>query len=223
MASSWSQNYELYKRYTRNLAAMYQKKQEVRAFVELLLSLSAITVFGVFAIRPTIVTILDLNNQISGKEETIKLMDTKIQALAEAQEIYTRNVNTLPLIDIGVPPKPSPEIFIRQVEGLASKHSLFILDMNTKNVPILSATSSSPPSDEEAVSTDPYPESGESFQFQITAIGSYAGVHAFLNDFEFLKRAMFEDVVSIRLAQGELPGELTISLVGRLPYLPDEH
>lgn len=212
MASRWAQNYELYRRYTRNLAMLYQKRQEVRAFVELLLSLSAITVFGVFAIRPTIVTVLDLNNQIAGKKETVALLDAKIAALSEAQEIYNNNLESLPLVDIAIPDNPSPESFIRQVEGLVNRHSLLILDINSKDIPVLGATQSEVPLAEE-------PQiAGQNFDIQLTAIGNYPGIFAFLKDFESLKRTPFEDIVNIRLTQGDLPGELTISITGKLAY-----
>ena len=224
MATVWQQNYQLYRRYVRNLALLYQKRQDVRAFVELLLSLSAISIFGVFAIRPTAVTIIELNNQIAGERETVQLLDAKILALAEAEEVYNRNNENLPLVNDAIPANPTPELYIRQIEGLARRHSLIILNMNTKNVPVLGLKSDGgadeEPSEEEAV--DFFPATSQHFGFELTAVGSFPQIHAFLGDFERLRRPMFEDTVNIRLFQGELPGELALSVIGRLAYLPNE-
>lgn len=222
MATIWQQNYQLYRRYIRNLALMYQKRQDVRAFVELLLSLSAISIFGIFAIRPTAVTILELNNQITGERETVRLLDAKIVALAEAQEVFDRNNTNLPLVNNAIPENPTPEGYVRQIEGLANRHSLLVLDMNTKEIPILGVKSEleSEEGETEEDVVDYFPLTSQYFEFELTVIGDFAQVHSFLGDFERMRRPMFEDIVNIRLSQGELPGELALSVTGRLAYLP---
>lgn len=221
MATNWQENYQLYKRYVRNLALMYQKRQDVKSFIELLLSLSAIIIFGVFAIRPTIVTVIDLNNQIAGKKDTVAKLDSKIQALAEAQEVYESNRVALQLVNQAIPQNPSPELYLRQLEGLANRHSLFIIDMKTGGVPILGTAVSEVPEEESVPGLDQFPET-KGYEFGFTVVGSFERVHAFLADFEALRRPLFEDTVNIRISQGELPGELALSVVGRLAYLPNE-
>ena len=69
---------------------------------------------------------------------------------------------------------------------------------------------------------DFFPATSKSFEFESTVLGSYQAIHAFLRDFESLRRPMFEDTVSIRISQGELSGELALSIAGRLAYLPNE-
>lgn len=217
-------NYQLYRRYVRNLALMYQKRQDVRDFVELLLSLSAISIFGVFAIRPTAVTILELNNQIASEQETVRLLDAKIAALAKAQDVFDKNKTSLPLVADAIPKNPTPEGYIRQIEGLANRHSLVIINMNTKEIPILGRKSEAlggeTATEEEVV--DYFPKGGQFFEFELNVAGEFEQIRAFLIDFERMRRPMFEDSVNIRLFQGELPGELALSVTGRVAYLPDE-
>lgn len=223
MSTVWQQNYQLYRRYVRNLALMYQKRQDVQAFVELLLSLSAISIFGVFAIRPTAVTILELNNQITSEQETVRLLDAKIAALAKADEVFDRNKTNLPLVADAIPENPTLEGYIRQIEGLAKRHSLLIINMNTKEIPILGTKSEA--SGEEITTEEEvehYPKGGQFFKFEFNVTGGFEQIHAFLGDFERMRRPMFEDSVNIRLSQGSLPGELVLSISGGLAYLPNE-
>jgi len=227
MANRWQQNYQLYRRYVKNLALMYQKRQDVRSFIEILLSLTAITIFGLFAIKPTFITIIDLNNQINGKRETVGLLNNKIQALAEAQEIFNQNRANLPLIDIAIPTNPEPEVYIRQIEGLAAKHSLSISNMNTTNVPLLSDGSQNEAENTaqkaEENKTGDFPSNTKSFMFEITASGKFNNIKAFLSDFESLRRAMFVDLISIRIfGSKETSDKIDLSIVGRLVYLPNE-
>jgi hypothetical protein len=223
MATGVQQNSQLYRRYVRNLALLYQKRQDVRAFVELLLTLSAITIFGLFAIRPTIVTIIELNSQIKGGQETIKLLDAKIQSLAEAQEAYTNNRAVLSLLGTAVPENPSPENYIRQVEGLTSRHSLLLLDLSTSDIPVLGAMSTEViPDKTKEQEENLFPSQVKNYELEFAVSGDYEQIRAFLRDFEFMRRPMLEDTVSIGLSGGDLPGELVLSITGRLSYIPSE-
>ena len=49
-----------------NIYSLYNEKVSLRKFVELLLTLGAIVVFSVFAIKPTSITIIGLPRQSSG-------------------------------------------------------------------------------------------------------------------------------------------------------------
>ena len=225
MAARWQDNYQIYKRYVRNLSLMYQKRKDLRSFVELLLSLSVIAIFGIFALRPTLVTIADLNNQIGGKADTIERLDDKIEALIAAQESYDRNRAAIALVEQAIPTRATPEAYIRQIEGLAQRHSLFIVGLNTGGVVLFGASAEAT---EEIVVAEEleepipnqFPPDASSFNFEINVSGSYADINAFLRDFESMRRPMYSDVLAIRISEGDLPGEIVGAISGRLAYLP---
>jgi hypothetical protein len=205
---------------------MYQKRKDLRSFVELLLSLSVIAIFGVFAIRPTLVTIADLNTQIRGKSDTVLKLDDKISALAQAQENFDRNRQAIALVEQAIPTRPAPENYIRQIEGLAQRHSLFVLGMNTSDVSIFgvsdAAQQEAPVVDETTVAiANEFPANAQGFEFELNVSGSYSSINSFMSDFESLRRPLYADVLSIRISQGDLPGEIVSSIVGRLAYLPN--
>lgn len=225
MATRWQENYQLYKRYIRNLAAMYQKRQDIRSFIELLLSISAIIIFGVFAIKPTLVTIGDLNNQIEGKKTTISLLDAKIQALSAAETNYIQNRDAIALLDDAIPSNPTVETYTRQIEGLTGRSGVSIQNLRAENMPLVAQTVSENP--EEAVTAAPeqvdlFPQNAASFELELNLSGSFGSLNTFLRDFEILRRPMFIDTLDIRLSQEADASNLILSVVGRLSYLPNE-
>ncbi len=226
MANRWQENYQLYKRYLRSLAAMYQKRQDVHLFVELLLSLSVIAIFGAFAIKPTLVTISDLNNQIAGKKETVAQLDAKIQALSEAQNVYQENLSAILLLNSSVPQNPEPEKFIRQVEGLAKRNSVLISSLDTSNLKLTSHEILTEEVDQspsaEGAAVDYFPAAAASFELETNFNGVYDQLIAFLREFENLRRPMYIDTITFRSSSEELSREIALSIMGRLSYLPNE-
>jgi len=71
MAPAWRNSYLRHKTYFLNISSQYSKKQDVRMFMELLLSLATVSLFAVFAIRPTLITIAELYKEIQGKKTTV--------------------------------------------------------------------------------------------------------------------------------------------------------
>ena len=78
MEKGWKRDYSRYKEFFLNIWRVYNTKPSLKIYLELILSLSTVAVFAVFAIKPTVLTIIELNKEISSKEETIsKLLKRK--------------------------------------------------------------------------------------------------------------------------------------------------
>lgn len=225
MTSRWQENYQLYKRYLRSLSAMYQKRQDLHLFIELLLSLSVIAIFGVFAIKPTLVTISDLNNQIAGKKETIAQLDAKIEALSAAQSTFDRNRSAIALLNKAVPEKPEPDLFIRQIEGLAKRNQASIVGIDTSDLSLTGSpiftdeAAPEVPQTEAAVGNSP---TGATFDVETNITGTYDQVLAFLKNLENLRRPAMMESTLLRVAQDETLSDILLSITSRLTYLPNE-
>jgi len=87
-ATNWREDYNRYQRLFWKNYNLFKEREDIRNYVELVLSLISIIIFAVFALRPTILTIIELNKEIKTKEETVKQMDTKIKNLQKAQKPY---------------------------------------------------------------------------------------------------------------------------------------
>ena len=88
MAPAWRNSYLRYKTYFLNISSQYSKKADVRVFMELLLSLATVSLFAIFAIRPTLITIAELFKEIQGKKTTVAQLDEKIKNRAASSDVY---------------------------------------------------------------------------------------------------------------------------------------
>ena len=103
MALGWKSNYLRYKSFFLNVAGQYQKKNELKMFMEVLLSLSAVAIFGLFAIKPTLTTIATLIKDMQGKRQTLALMDEKIENLNQARKVYDEEKAGIELLKTAIP------------------------------------------------------------------------------------------------------------------------
>lgn len=120
---SYREQYAKYSRYFSHIKEQYEHKPEIKEGVELLLTFLTISFFIVFAIRPTGNTISELISNINSQKEIRKQLDTKLNNLAQARQNYTQEEKRLFLVDQALPGNPTPELFLRQIEGLAAVHS----------------------------------------------------------------------------------------------------
>ena len=132
MAAGWRKDYDRYRGFFLDTYSVYKDRQSIKVFLELLLSIVAIALFAVFALKPTIITIIDLTKQIKAKEEVIATMDTKIQNLATAQTTYAQELRRIGMLNTAVPDTSEPHRLIQQVQGITAKNNLQINSASIK-------------------------------------------------------------------------------------------
>jgi hypothetical protein len=115
MALGWRKDYLRYRSYFLNIVNVYKQRRDVKAFLELILTLVTISFFALFALKPTLLTIIELLREIEAKEETVEKMDTKIQNLQQAQTLYIQEAARIKLLETAIPDKPAPDLFVRQI------------------------------------------------------------------------------------------------------------
>ena len=216
MALGWKRGYLRYRSYFLDIINLYKKRQDIKMFLEILLTLTTISFFTVFALRPTLVTIIALVKEIKAKEETVAKMDTKIQNLREAQAIFTKEQARINLLNEAVPDQPSPETFIRQIEGLAAKHAVNILGATIGEVTLLGPEKLRKSSFEE----EALPEGAGSLSFSLSVTGNYQALVNFLTELEALRRPIKIDSTNISSSTNQDGQEQIIFVItGRAPYL----
>ena len=191
MALGWRKEYIRYKEYFLNVLIIYKQKEDLRMFLEILLSLVTVSFFGAFALRPTLVTITALLTEIDSKEEIVTKLDTKIPATA------------------------SPETFVRQFEGLAAKNGINLLGVSLGQVTLLGEVKKVPP--EEGVT--PLPEDALGISFSVSLSGNYSELLGFLADLEKLRRPLAIDTTGMTTTETEEGKTLVILVSGRAPYI----
>jgi len=215
MALGWRKEYIRYKEYFLNVLTIYKQKEDLRMFLEILLSLVTVSFFGAFALRPTLVTIAALLTEIKSKEEIVAKLDTKIQNLSTAQTLLDQEITRLPLIENAIPQAASPETFVRQFEGLAAKNGVNLLGVSLGQVTLLGEVKKAPP--EEGVT--PLPEDALGITFSVSLSGNYSELLGFLADLEKLRRPLAIDTTGITTTETEEGKTLVILVSGRAPYI----
>ncbi len=215
--ASWQQNYQIYKKYLENILVVYQNRQDIKIFTELLLSLASITIFAIFAIKPTLVTISSLYAEMKAKEEVVKTLDTKIENLEQARSLYESQKARIEILNQAIPSSPLPEIFVRQVEGISQRSETQLDGLVINSVSLLGEnqiiSSTNSPTPEETL------QSSENLSVSVTTSGDYPHLAAFLLGLESMRRPISESSSTIVLTEGEEKAEIFLTIDGKVPFL----
>ena len=218
MAPAWRNSYLRYKTYFLNISSQYSKKEDVRIFLELLLSLATISIFAVFAIRPTLITIAELYKEIQGKKTTVTQLDEKIKNLATAQALYESQKETIAILENAIPGEPEPDSFIKQLEGVISQNTLEILSINVEGATLLGTPKMDGSTVEGAAAL---PEGSSALAFALNVSSAYPSLASLLADLERLRRPIKIDRLGFSASVTESGRELNLVVNGRTPYLRD--
>jgi Tfp pilus assembly protein PilO len=216
MALGWRKEYLRYREFFLNITALYKRNQDLRMFLEVLLSLVTISFFTFFALKPTLITIVELYKNIQTKQDLVNKMDTKIQNISAAQAIFDSEAARISLTETSIPDLASPEAFVRQIEGLAITSSVNLLGVSIGQVTLVGEEKKSSTSQTDIA---PLPEGARALTFSVSVNGSYPALARFLSELENLRRPIKVDNTGLTSAQTEEGSELVLLISGRAPYL----
>lgn len=164
------------------------EKPAMRAYLEIFLTLITISLFGIFAIRPTMITIGKLLQEIKLKESTLATMNKKIADLNAAKDLYTKESEKIKLIEEAIPRSPQPDLIALQIEGLARENNVNIKSLGIEDTKILGT---------------PTPEDDGVLTLTLNLSGEYQGLISFAKGMEDLRRPIMYDGLSLSLVQGK--------------------
>ena len=214
----WRKNYLRYKSYFMDVVGRYKERADIKAYLEILLSLASISVFSIFALRPTLLTIAELTKDIGSKRKVLATMNEKIQNLNAAQTLFDRQSDKIRYLDTTIPNISKADEFARQAEGLSSKHQVSILDISTGRGIILGQTTQA----ENQADLSPFPEGANALAFSLrvsASIDQYPSLTNFVSDFERLRRPAKVDLLKIISNIEKEEKRLILLIDGRFPYL----
>ena len=214
MALGWKGSYSRYRGFFLNIAALYKKSAELRAFLEIILSLSTVIIFLLFALKPTVVTIIDLLQQIKGKEATLSGLTQKVENLQKASGLIQQNQAFIPNINLAVFSLPKPNIYAEQVLGLSAKDSVDILGFSVDQITLVGT-----PTAKGVSELKPLPGDAKEMSFSLSIRGAYSNLAAFIKDFESLRISTKIDSLGINSSVTDSGLAITAVVSGRVPYL----
>lgn len=217
MNSDWRKDYIRYKSLFVGLVSHYKQRADLKAYLEMMLSLVTISVFTIFALRPTIITIAQLLKDIDAKKAVLAQIDTKIENLARAQSVYESERSKIAVLETSIPKIAQPDVFARQIEGLIGTHQVEVVSFNqTRSVLLgntpLPATTKEVPLPPETSST--------SFTLSVSAdVDNYQLVTGLLSDFEKLRIPSVLQEVRISKGKDKDEQKMILFMQGEIPYL----
>lgn len=116
----------------RHYIQPYLRDPKKKAYSLLGMTLIATVVFGGFAIRPAIVTVVGLRKEVTDLRHTDRLLNEKISALASAQTHYKISKEDLYLLDLALPSSPEIPELIETLSTCAGKAQVSLLALDFK-------------------------------------------------------------------------------------------
>jgi len=124
-----------YRKYAQSITPFIQSTK-TKNYSTVIFFFLVLSVFGWYAIRPTIQTILYLQREIKDKTETDKKMDEKINALIEANSVYENNQQLFPLLSEAVPKSPDALDIVSQMQNLATEQNVMLSFLQMGDIPL---------------------------------------------------------------------------------------
>ncbi|KKQ92115.1 MAG: hypothetical protein UT58_C0005G0011 [Microgenomates group bacterium GW2011_GWC1_39_7b] len=215
MALGWRGSYLRYREYFLNIMSLYKKRAEVRAFLEIILSLVTITIFLTFALKPTVLTIISLVQQIQEKKTTVAALDQKIKNLKTAVAVLAQNEAAAGDVDFAISSQANFDAVSKQIQGLAIKDSVTILGLSIGQTILVGVDASVKKSSD----YKPIPGNPGEMPISLSIKGTYFDILSFVKDFGNLRIAIKIDSLGINSSQTD-SGQVIVAVVaGRVPYL----
>jgi len=215
MASGWKSSYFRYRELFLNVSSLYKKRADLRAFLEIVLSIVAVIVFIMFAIKPTALTIISLMQQIKEERITLSALTKKVNDLQKANVLLSQSQNYLKDIEIAVSSAPSPDLFAKQIQGISAKNGVELSGVAINDVILVG----SPKTSRASADIKPLPESATEMEYSISIKGNFANINSFLKDLEKLRAVSVIDGITINSSVTDSGRVIVAVISGRVPYL----
>jgi Tfp pilus assembly protein PilO len=188
-----------YKEYLEKVPEL--RRRQIENYTMLVFTFLALIIFLVFAINPTVGTIIGLRKQLKDGRVVKTALDAKLSALDTLDKSYATITGQLPAVYLSIPKTPDAPLVFAQLQALAKNDTVELASLETSSI-VLTLTSPQ---------TTPLPIS-------LTATGSYANLIAFLTDTATLSRLLSFSEISFSKPDGS--GVVTLTLKGQAYFKP---
>jgi len=176
-----------YRKYFKSLEPIFENP-ETKNYSTVIFFFLVLSVFGWYAIRPTLQTILYLNREIKDKKEVTKKMDEKINALIEANVALESIQKDTPLLDEAIPLSPNVFSLVKQIRTIADTTTASLSAIQITNVALATTT---------AQLAAKKTTTEQTFPISLTANGSFSQLSAFLDNLINMRRIVSIDGFTI--------------------------
>jgi Tfp pilus assembly protein PilO len=170
------------------------KEEKTRKVTYIVLTLIALSLFGAFAISPTLSTISKLKKELKDNKFVEQQLQKKINDLTILDEKYNLIQSDLPVVYEAIPKNPDVALLAAQIQSLSQQNGLTLT-----NIQIFSVDSDSGKKDYSL------------FNFSLSAEGDYNQISNFITSLNSMRRITTERTISITRKD---QGNLTLTIKG---------
>lgn len=189
-----------------SLNQFYSKPIAVVSF-ELLLSLGLVIFLGLFAIKPTLVTMSDLIKEIEDKKKLSDQLDKKVAALGTAQTVYLSLESRLSVLDEAIPSQPELIKSVKTIEKLATDNKVIIESLSVTTIP-----------DETPADASVQRLERIALPTTVTVVGDYISIRAYVESLRGMRRSFIVDTVTFNIEENRGDRKLRASITLNIPY-----
>jgi len=183
---------------TSNVFPMLREKR-MQSFITIGLTLFSLSIFGLFAINPTITTIINLRRQLADDQFVDNQLQEKIANLSTLQQKYSSLQLDLPFVLAAVPPSHQMPQLIGQIRSLASQNNVLIKRIQTNTVVIPAARS----------------QQESSYIFSLTAEGDQDAINHFIMSLVTFERIIGIESLFLNKANNQNGVSNTLDITGK--------
>lgn len=179
------------------------KEERTQKFTTIVLTVLTLSFFGIFAINPTISTIVKLRKELEDNKFVDNKLTEKINNLSSLQKKYNSLQNDMPFILAAIPQSSEVPLLAAQIQAVAKNTNVIIENFQTFEVEIQKKTS---------------PRNYSSFSFALSLDGSYNDLYNFLKSLSNMQRVVSIDLIS--LTKKTTSSSLQLSIKGKAFFSP---
>jgi Tfp pilus assembly protein PilO len=182
------------------------KNEKTGSYFTITFSLLTLSFFGLFAIRPTLMTAISLIKSVSELRELNLKYENKINSLIKAQSEYEKVRDDLYLIDLAIPKNPLFSKFVMNIEKIAQKSGVTVIQMQLED----SSISDLPPADKPI-----------KMNFSLITSGDYASTISYIQNLINWNRIVtFNSLDFSKESSASGSGNIKLTLRGNTYYEP---
>lgn len=180
------------------------KKEKTQNFTTLMLTIVTLSFFAIFAINPTITTIVHLQKQLTDSKFVEQKLQEKITNLTKLQAQYEVLKNDIPIVLDAIPQTPTVPLFTAQIQGVAEKNGASITQLQIFQVELTK---------NQAIS-----KNNNAFAFSLSIEGTKNNLINFLSTLTNFQRIV--TIQNITLGKTKTPTVLQLSIRGQAYFKP---
>lgn len=179
------------------------KEERTQKFTTIVLTVLTLAFFGLFAINPTVSTILELRKELDDNNFVDTKLVQKINNLSTLQKKYTELQSDLPLIFSAVPQGPEVPLLVAQIQSVAKSSNVSIGNFQSFEVEVPTKSAS---------------RNYSSFSFALSVSGTYNDLYKFLASLSNMQRVVSVELISF--TKKTIGNSMELSLKGKAFFNP---